>query len=97
MHIEHVAIWTKNLEQSRISTCTIFRLRLRVKYTNPDKGFESRFLTFFSGARLELMQMPSIPDSLNDLEAQFTGLIHLAISVGSEDQVDSLTARLRQE
>ena len=43
------------------------------------------------------MQMSSIPDSLNDPEAQFTGLIHLAISVGSQDQVDSLTARLRDD
>jgi lactoylglutathione lyase len=97
MHIEHVAIWTKNLEQLKDFYVHYFQAEAGVKYTNPDKGFESRFLTFFSGARLELMQMPSIPDSLNDLEAQFTGLIHLAISVGSQDQVDSLTARLRDE
>ncbi len=41
------------------------------------------------------MQMPAIPLSLNDGEAQFTGLIHLAISVGSQAKVDSLTEQLR--
>jgi lactoylglutathione lyase len=41
------------------------------------------------------MHMPGIPESLNDVEAQFTGYIHLAISVGSEEQVDAVTARLR--
>ena len=96
MHIEHVAIWTKNLDQLKDFYARYFKTEVGGKYTNPGKGFESHFLTFSSGARLELMQMPSIPESLNDPEAQFTGLIHLAISVGSEDQVDSLTYRLRQ-
>jgi lactoylglutathione lyase len=94
MHIEHIAIWTKNLEQLVDFYEHYFHAEAGGKYTNPGKGFESYFLTFSSGARLELMHMPSIPDSLNDPEAQFTGLIHLAISVGSQDQVDSLTARL---
>jgi len=97
MHIEHVAIWTKNLERLKDFYVHYFQAVAGGKYTNHDKGFESRFLTFSSGSRLELMHMPSIPDSLNDPEAQFTGLIHLAISVGSQDQVDSLTARLRDD
>jgi len=51
----------------------------------------------FASARLELMQMPAIPDSLDDPERQFTGYIHLALSVGSAAQVDALTARLQQD
>jgi len=49
------------------------------------------------GARLELMHMPTIPPSLNGADAQFTGYIHLAFSVGSEAQVDELTALLQQD
>ena len=94
MHIEHVAIWTKNLEQLKDFYARYFKAEVGGKYLNPDKGFESHFLTFSSGTRLELMQMPSIPESLNDPESQFTGFIHLAISVGSKEGVDSLTARL---
>jgi lactoylglutathione lyase len=97
MHIEHIAIWTQNLEQLKEFYSHYFQAEAGSKYTNPDKGFQSTFLTFSSGARLELMTMPSIPDSRNDPETQFTGLIHIAISVGSKEGVDSLTTRLRQD
>ena len=97
MHIEHIAIWTKNLEQLKEFYTHYFQAEAGRKYLNPDKGFESTFLTFSSGARLELMSMPTIPESLSAPEAQFTGLIHMAFSVGSREQVDNLTARLRQD
>ena len=43
------------------------------------------------------MCMPTIPASLNNVETQFTGLIHFAMSVGSEEAVDQLTAQLRAD
>lgn len=43
------------------------------------------------------MQMDSIPDSANDPYEQFTGLIHIAFSVGSEEKVDTLTAQLKKD
>jgi len=97
VHIEHVAIWTRNLEQLKAFYETYFRASAGDKYVNPSKQFESYFLTFSSGARLELMRMPTIPQSLNDIQAQFTGYVHLAVSVGSEEQVDALTARLQKD
>lgn len=66
-------------------------------YTNPANGFTSRFLTFQSGARLEIMRMDSVPDTKNDPRAQFTGIIHIAISIGSAEAVDALTARLKAD
>jgi lactoylglutathione lyase len=54
-------------------------------------------LSFASGARLELMHMPTIPLSLASADAQFTGYIHVAFSVGSKTQVDELTAKLQQD
>lgn len=97
MHIEHVAVWTRNLEQLKRFYETYFQAKAGEKYVNPQKQFESYFLSFSSGARLELMWMPSVPESLDDREAQFTGYIHLAFSVGSEEQVDALTARLQAD
>ena len=38
----------------------------------------------------------SVPDTVNNPYTQFTGLIHLAISVGSEDKVDQLTSEMQQ-
>ncbi len=94
MRIEHVAIWTKDLERLRAFYEKYFRARSGEKYANRSKGFESYFLTFESGARLELMSMPGVPDTKDDRNRQFTGLIHLAISTGSKDQVDTLTRQL---
>jgi lactoylglutathione lyase len=97
MHIEHIAVWTRNLEELKAFYETYFQARAGDKYVNPGKGFESYFLTFASGARLELMRMPAIPASLNDPQRQFTGYIHLAVSVGSQAAVDALTARLGRD
>jgi lactoylglutathione lyase len=41
--------------------------------------------------------MESIPDSRDDPLAQAQGLIHFAVSLGSEAAVDELTARLAAE
>lgn len=93
MHIEHIAIWTHDLEQLKAFYETYFEGRANDKYVNAEKQFESYFITFASGARLELMRMQAIPESRD--ESQATGYAHLAFSVGSEAQVDALTARLK--
>lgn len=95
MKIEHVAIWTYDLERLRQFYETYFGGTAGAKYHNPRTDFQSYFLTFESGARLEIMQMPNIPASLNDVQKQFTGLIHLAFSVGLEEGVNQLTERLQ--
>jgi lactoylglutathione lyase len=43
------------------------------------------------------MRSPSIPQTANDPHKQVTGLVHLAISVGSEDRVDELTEKLKKD
>jgi len=95
--IEHIAIWTHDLERLRSFYETYFAGRSGAKYVNPRKRFESYFITFASGARLELMQMPGVPPSKNDIEQQFTGYIHIAFSAGSRQAVDALTDRLRAD
>ncbi len=97
MRIEHLAIWTADLERLKAFYERYFEGQPGAPYYNPRHEFRSYFLTFASGARLELMQMPSIPASRNDVDAQFTGLIHIAFAVGSAAAVDALTARLRAD
>ena len=96
MHIEHIAIWTHHLEELKAFYETYFGATAGGKYVNPTKQFTSYFLTFASGARLELMHRPTIPATQNDQEQQFTGYIHLAFAVGTAEAVDQLTLRLRQ-
>ena len=94
MKIEHVAIWSQDIERLKAFYEQYFSARCNDKYTNEKKGFSSYFLSFETGARLEIMQMNSVPASDDDPYRQFTGLIHLAMSVGSTSEVDRLTAQL---
>ena len=94
MKIEHIAIWAKDIEVLKSFYVKYFDAVPNEKYINSKNDFCSYFLTLNSGARLEIMQMPAIPESTNDPYKQFTGLIHLAISVGSVERVNSLTKEL---
>ncbi len=95
MKIEHIAIWTKDIEKLKKFYVDYFDGIAGDKYTNTKKQFESYFIKFESGARLELMQMPAIAPNLNDTINQYIGLIHIAISVGSVEKVNELTDTLR--
>ena len=97
MKIEHIAIWAKDIEALKEFYIKYFGAVSNEKYINRKNVFSSYFLVFESGARLEIMQMPTIPDSVNDPYKQFTGFIHLAISVGSQDRVTSLTNELAND
>ena len=98
MKIEHLAIWVKDLEAMRNFYETYFNGQAGELYHNPKKAFHSYFLSFPAGdCRLEWMNMPSVPDSKNDVMQQFTGFIHFAISVGDPDTVNELTERLRAD
>ncbi len=94
MKIEHVAIWTKNLEQLKVFYVTYFDAQASDKYLNLSTGFESYFLSFTSGAQLELMSISNVENSNLNTEIS-VGLAHLAFSVGSKEQVDNLTEKLQ--
>lgn len=94
MKIEHIAIWAKNIEELKEFYVRYFGAKASKQYKNTTKGFKSYFLSFDSGARLEIMQMEAIPDNQNDPVGQHTGLIHFAMSVGSKQVVDKLTSEL---
>ena len=60
MRIEHVAIWAKDIDK----VCDFYRKyfggEVQPLYRNSAKQFTSRFVTFESGARLEVMHRPDI-------------------------------------
>jgi lactoylglutathione lyase len=94
--IDHVALWTENLETLKNFYVNHFDGVANELYVNPNTGFRSYFISFASGARLELMQLPGIPANANDtINAQHLGLIHLAFGVNSREEVDAKAAQLR--
>ncbi|HLO80057.1 MAG TPA: VOC family protein [Chitinophagaceae bacterium] len=98
MILEHAAIWTRQLETLKNYYVKYFGGLSNEKYVNNQKGFESYFISFGSGARLELMSRYNIPDNLNDtVESQHLGLIHLAFGVETMAEVDSKCEELKME
>lgn len=96
MTLDHAALWTNNLEELKEYYVRYFGGTSNQKYVNEAKGFESYFLTFSSGARLELMHRPGIPANANDtVNRQHLGLIHLAFGVDTRAEVDAKAAELR--
>lgn len=89
MKIEHIAIWTHQLEALKGFYIKHFNGQAGSIYHNEKKGFKSYFLSFGSGARMEIMSAPGIPENLNDTaQAQHQGLIHMAFEVASMKEVD---------
>jgi lactoylglutathione lyase len=96
MTLEHVAIWTNQLEILKEYYQKYFGGIPNDKYTNENKAFQSYFLTFGSGARLELMTMPTIPENSNDtVKRQHLGIIHLAFGVNTMKEVDDKARELQ--
>ncbi len=96
MTLEHVAIWTADLEKLSTYYQRYFGGVPNNKYVNEQKRFQSYFLTFDSGARLELMQMDGVPANLNDtVTRQHEGIIHLAFGVATIAEVDEKAQELR--
>lgn len=96
MKIEHIAVWSKDIDRLREFYQDYFGAQPSSKYSNKDTGFESYFLTFAGGARLELMQRPDVRPVGGATEERL-GYAHLAISVGSEGAVDDRTRKLTED
>ncbi len=96
MTLEHVAIWTDNLEVLKDYYVRYFGAVANEKYTNEKNQFHSYFLTFGSGARLEIMTMPDIPANANDtIMKQHKGIIHLAFGMDTVQEVEAKAVELR--
>jgi lactoylglutathione lyase len=98
MTLEHVAIWTNSLETLKDYYIKYFNARSNDKYRNEQTGFESYFLSFESGARLELMRRPDIPANENDtINKQHLGIIHFAFGVETIEEVNSKARQLQND
>ncbi|MFK8161441.1 MAG: VOC family protein [Lewinella sp.] len=95
MKIEHLAIWVEDLEEMKAFYLKFFELNPNERYHNPRKNFSSYFLSFPTGARIELMQKPEVSDAGRSNKVSL-GIAHFAISVGSKEKVDAFTNKVRE-
>jgi lactoylglutathione lyase len=96
MRIEHIAIWTHDLERLRAFYERYFGAQAGSLYRSRTRtGFTSYFLTFpGAGGRLELMSIPELAASQG---GPAVGYAHLALATGSRAAVDALASRLQAE
>jgi len=94
MRLEHVAVWTRDVERLRAFYERYFGAQAGARYRSATRpGFSSYFLTFpDGGGRLELMSSPEVVGSSG--AAGRAGYAHLAVAVGSRAAVEALTARM---
>lgn len=95
--IDHIAIWTKDIENLKRFYQKYFKCTSNKKYINKQKKFKSYFLLFSNKVRLELMQMPDIPGNKNNSIKQYLGIIHIALNVNGRDNVDKITKKLKND
>ena len=101
--IAHVALWTRDVERLELLREFYerhFGARAGAAYRSARRpGFVSYLLAFASGAQLELMTLPSdvvaeAPRAAPPADEPRPGYAHIALSLGSTEAVDALTARL---
>ncbi len=96
MRIEHIAIWSKDIEKLKGFYEKYFSAKANNKYISEKGKLQSYFLSFNSGSRLEIMQKPDLLH-LHDDKDNMTGYAHIAISVGKMQDVVDLTSRLEKD
>ncbi len=95
MRIEHIAMYVADLEKARDFFVKYLGAVSNEGYHNPNTGFKSYFLSFDDGARLEIMNKPTMTDMYKPLDR--SGYAHIAFSVGNKEKVDELTKLMKED
>ncbi|MGB8451214.1 MAG: VOC family protein [Anaerocolumna sp.] len=95
MKINHVALYTNNLETMKQFYVSYFKGKENHLYENKKKGFKSYFISFEDDTRLELMSQGEVTGNAGS--PNHLGFIHLAFSAGDKDRVDQLTNKLAED
>lgn len=95
MQLDHIAIYTRDLERLKDFYVRYFSGIPGEKYCNENTGLETYFIYFEAGARLELMSRTDLTEMprLNPAE----GFTHLSFKAGSRERVDEITKLLIED
>ena len=89
---DHVGLNVRDYVASRAFYEQFLGGRASAPYRNERTGFESYFVKFDGGPRLELMRMPEIAPRPGDGGRPVPGFVHIAFSLGTEAAVDAFHA-----
>lgn len=88
-HIHHIALYAKDIEKLKLFYTENFHAKAGNLYNNPKTRFSSYFITFNSGCKLELMNLPE--------RNSHNGYDHISISLGNKSEVDVITEKLKKK
>lgn len=95
MKIDHIAIYTHELDNMKDFFVKYFSGTAGEKYHNTKSGFMSYFISFEDNTRIEIMTRPEL--NLSDKEKIGVGYHHLSFSLGGRKKVDKLTSELSKD
>lgn len=96
MFVNHIGIWSENPERLRDFYIHYFGATASEKYSNPRTQFYSFFLTLSTAFSIEIMYKPGLTTPFSE-RGNHMGYSHLAISLGSSEEVNRLTDILRRD
>ncbi|MBP1039916.1 VOC family protein [Vagococcus sp. BWB3-3] len=93
MKVEHIGIWVKDIENMKAFYEKYFNAHSNDLYHNQKTGFKSYFLELEQGCRIELTTKQHLSNRISDS----LGYTHLAIAVGTKENVDQMTSTFIQD
>ncbi len=87
-------MWTNDIERLSEFYRRYFKGSRSDRYSNNKSGFESYFMTFEDGARLEIMSRPGLTERRGDPSG--AGYSHIAFSAGCRQAVIDLTQEIKK-
>lgn len=95
MKLAHLALWTQDLEGAAAFWQSYFDADVGDRYDSRNRpGFASRFVQVPGiQPRIEIMEGPWVSPH----PGETCGWAHIALSVGSQPQVDAFAARFRRD
>jgi len=91
-----MALWVKDLENTRLFYQKYFQAEAGERYVNNLKQFTSYMLTFEDGGQIEIMNRKDVAEKEKSSQ-EFLGWAHIAIGTGSKEKVLELTETLRRD
>ena len=95
MQIDHIALYTRDLERLCEFYTKYFDGTAGKLYQNEETGTQACFVSFADGARLEIVTRPQFEDA--EHSRLWPGWAHTSFKAGTRENVDALTEQMRSE
>lgn len=97
MKLDHIALWTKQIEVMVDFYEKYFDGKADEMYVDEEENISCCYIIFTEGSKLELIQGPDIYEREHKITDRVLGYTHLAFDVGSKEKVDEITEKIEKD